>query len=105
MEAAATAYVLLALLLPILVGGEKNNMPAVLQKDDSVPERASSALVICSDGCFKQLEFGATRREMALKTAEQGWLLSVAKLPKCCVLPIIAEDGFRFPSPGYYEEI
>ena len=29
--------------------------------------------------------------------------MQVAKLPGCCVLPIIAEDGFRFPSPSYYE--
>ena len=32
-QAAATAYVLLALIVPKLVGGQKNNMPAVLQKD------------------------------------------------------------------------
>jgi hypothetical protein len=31
-QAAATAYVLLALIVPKLVGGQKNNMPAVLQK-------------------------------------------------------------------------
>jgi len=92
MEAAATAYVLLGLVVPKLVGGERNNMPAVLQKGRSVSETAVSALVICSDGCFKQPEFG-------------DWLLHVAKLPNCCVLPIIAEDGFRFPSPSYYEEI
>lgn len=92
MEAAATAYVLLALIVPKLVGGQKNNMPAVLQKDRSVPDTVCSALVICSDGCFKQFQFG-------------DWLMQVAKLPGCCVLPIIAEDGFRFPSPSYYEEI
>ena len=34
----------------------------------------------------------------------EDWLMQVAKLPDCCVLPIIAEDGFRFPSPSYYEE-
>ncbi|CAK9101557.1 40S ribosomal protein S6 [Durusdinium trenchii] len=92
MEAAATAYVLLGLIVPKLVGGQKNNMPAVLQKDRSVPNSACSALVICSEGCFKQFQFG-------------DWLMQVAKLPDCCVLPIIAEDGFRFPSPSYYEEI
>ena len=32
MEAAATAYVLLGLIVPKLMGGQKNNMPAVLQK-------------------------------------------------------------------------
>ena len=31
-KAAATAYVLLGLVVPKLVGGERNNMPAVLQK-------------------------------------------------------------------------
>ena len=31
-KAAATAYVLLGLIVPKLVGGQKNNMPAVLQK-------------------------------------------------------------------------
>jgi len=31
-KAAATAYVLLALIVPKLVGGQRNNMPAVLQK-------------------------------------------------------------------------
>ena len=92
MEAAATAYVLLALIVPKLVGGQRNNMPAVLQKDRSVPSTAVSALVICSDGCFKQFQFG-------------DWLMQVAQLSGCCVLPIIAEDGFRFPSPSYYEEI
>ena len=59
MEAAATAYVLLALVVPKLVGGQKNNMPAVLQKDRPVPDSVCSALVICSDGCFKQFQFGA----------------------------------------------
>lgn len=37
-------------------------------------------------------------------TATKDWLMQVAKLPGCCVLPIIAEDGFRFPSPSYYED-
>ncbi|CAL1154799.1 unnamed protein product [Cladocopium goreaui] len=90
MEAAATAYVLLGLMVPKLVGAERNNMPTVLQKGRPVSETATAALVICSDGCFKQLEFAE-------------WLLQVAHLPDCCVLPIIAEDGFRFPSPSYYE--
>ena len=31
-QAAATAYVLLGLIVPKLVGAERNNMPAVLQK-------------------------------------------------------------------------
>lgn len=92
MEAAATAYVLLGLMVPKLVGAERNNMPTVLQKGRPVSETATAALVICSDGCFKQLEFAE-------------WLLQVAHLPDCCVLPIIAEDGFRFPSPSYYEEV
>lgn len=41
---------------------------------------------------------------LLLLAAPQDWLLHVAKLPNCCVLPIIAEDGFRFPSPSYYED-
>ena len=39
-----------------------------------------------------------------LSLISKDWLMQVAKLPGCCVLPIIAEDGFRFPSPSYYEE-
>ncbi|CAJ1362423.1 unnamed protein product, partial [Effrenium voratum] len=92
MEAAATAYVLLGLIVQKLMGGQKNNMPAVLQKDKAVPSTAVSALVICSDGCFKSFQF-----------AER--LLAVARMSGCCVLPIIAEDGFRFPAQTYYEEI
>lgn len=34
----------------------------------------------------------------------KDWLMQVAQLSGCCVLPIIAEDGFRFPSPSYYED-
>lgn len=51
------------------------------------------------DAALRKLPFA-----LLLLAAPQDWLLHVAKLPNCCVLPIIAEDGFRFPSPSYYED-
>jgi len=93
MEAAATAYILLGLVVTKLMGGTKNNMPTVLQKDRStVPPTACSCMVICSDGCFKSFQFA-------------DWMMQVAGLEGCCVLPIIAEDGFRFPAQSFYDEL
>ena len=33
-------------------------------QDRSVPDSACSALVICSDGCFKQFQFGVARHQL-----------------------------------------
>lgn len=92
MEAAATAYILLGLVVSKLMGGQKHNQPTVLQKERSVPKNATAALVICSDGCFKSFQFAE-------------WMLQVAMLEGCCVLPIIAEDGFRFPAQTFYDDL
>jgi len=92
MEAAATAYILLALIVPKLIGSSRNSMPHVLQKDRPLPSSAISALVVCSDGCFRS-------NEMA------RWLLQVSRIEACSILPIIAEDGFRFPTQSFYDDL
>lgn len=33
-------------------------------QDRSVPDTVCSALVICSDGCFKQFQFGVARQSL-----------------------------------------
>lgn len=92
LEAAATAYIMLGLLLPKLVGGSHNSMPTVLKKDQKMPKSATSALMICSEGCFRSADVASN-------------LLAVKDLKTCCILPIIAEDGFRFPSQAFYEDL
>lgn len=67
-------------------------MPAVLTKGAPLPATTATVLMICSEGCFRSVEVAS-------------WLLSVIKLEKCCVLPIIAEDGFRFPSQAFYDDL
>ena len=91
-QAAATAYILLALIVPKLIGASKNSMPQVLQKDRDLPLSAVSALVVCSDGCFRSSEMAK-------------WLLQVSQIDSCAILPIIAEDGFRFPTQSFYEDL
>jgi len=92
MEAAATAYILLALIVPKLMGASSNSMPQVLQQSRDLPPTAKSALVICSDGCFRSCEMAQ-------------WLLQVSQIDSCAILPIIAEDGFRFPTQSFYGDL
>eukprot|EP00439_Symbiodinium_sp_Y106_P032155 s4992_g3.t2 len=92
MEAAATAYILLALIVPKLMGASSNSMPQVLQQSRDLPPTAKSALVICSDGCFRSCEMAQ-------------WLLQVSQIDSCAILPIIAEDGFRFPTQSFYDDL
>jgi len=91
-EATATAYILLSLILPKLMGSSGNNTPTVLMKGQSLPKTATSALMICSEGCFRSADVAS-------------WLLAVKDLELCCILPIIAEDGFRFPSQAFYDDL
>jgi len=91
-EAVATAYILLDLILPKLAGSHRDSMPAVLTKGAPLPATTATVLMICSEGCFRSVEVAS-------------WLLTVIKLEKCCVLPIIAEDGFRFPSQAFYDDL
>ena len=92
LEAAATAYILLALIVPKLMGASSNSMPQVLQQSRDLPPTAKSALVICSDGCFRSCEMAQ-------------WLLQVSQIDSCAILPIIAEDGFRFPTQSFYGDL
>jgi len=88
-ESASTAYVLLGLLVPMLVGA---GMPVVLQKEEPLPRSAKAVLMICSEGCFRSPDVASS-------------LLQILAVPSCSILPIIAEDGFRFPSQAYYDDL
>ena len=33
------------------------------------------------------------------------WLLQVSQIDSCAILPIIAEDGFRFPTQSFYDDL
>eukprot|EP00913_Durusdinium_trenchii_P025622 g24049.t1 len=57
-----------------------------------VPPTVQSVLLICSDGCFSSLNIAR-------------WLLEVLQVATCSLLPIIAEDGFRFPSDSFYDQL
>ncbi|CAE7337311.1 RPS6 [Symbiodinium natans] len=91
MEAAATAFVLLGLVRKkVMASG--GAVPHVLMKEKKVPPSVKAVLLICSDGCFHSAQVAA-------------WLLQVLTVKNCALLPIIAEDGFRFPSESFYDQL
>ena len=92
MEAAATAFVLLGLIRKKVMTGVAGSVPTVLMKKQTITRDAKSVLLICSEGCFNS-------RQVA------EWLLQVRQAEQCALLPIIAEDGFRFPSQSTYDQL
>jgi len=89
-EATSTAYTLEKLLLP-LCGGDPEKAPRVLSASDEVPLGAKKVLIVCSNECFKT----APLVRQILQASEN----------ECYMLPIVAEDAFRFPTQDFWDEV
>lgn len=89
-EAVASACVLQFLLMP-LTSSDAKHMPAVLYSEDSISPDATTFLVMCTNGLLQ------------CPTVLQA-LLEGAKL-HAAALPVIAEEGFRFPTPQLFDMV
>lgn len=89
-EAIATAFVLEKLILPF-VGSESEKLPRVLSDSEDVPPAAKKVLVVCSNGCFQN--------PMLCKRIMQ------ASENESYILPIVAEDAFRFPTSEFWDDM
>lgn len=89
-EAVAAAFILQALLRPLLLN--RLMLADVLKEDMEVPQDTRAALMVCSDLCF-------------LSGQVQSWLLQASRIPTCYMIPIIADDNFLVPSPSFFTEL
>ena len=87
MEAVATAYVLKLLLIPRLAHNLEL-VPDVVGAD--IPSVVQTILIICTDGAFQQ--------------PHMLRVLMVAGAHGAKNVPILANDGFRFPTKDFLED-
>ncbi|CAE8619797.1 unnamed protein product [Polarella glacialis] len=88
MEAVATALVLQLMVSPLLVslGGM---VPYIMAADEEAMPTVQIIVMICSQGCFANPDIASVLVSSAARSLT--------------VLPIIAEDAFRFPTKDFYE--
>jgi len=87
-EAASAAHMLEKVLLP-LRGNGAEKAPRVLSASDEVPLGAKKVLVACSNECFKN----APLIRQILQASEN----------ECHMIPVVAEDAFRFPTQDFWD--
>jgi len=90
MEAVATALVLQLMVSPLLVslGGM---VPYIMAADEEAMPTVQILVMICSQGCFANPDITKVLVSSAARRLK--------------VLPVIAEDGFRFPTQDFYDEV
>lgn len=89
-EAVAAAFILQALLRPLLLN--QLMLPDVIKEEASLPLETRCALMVCSDLCF-------------LSGQVQAWLLQASRIPSCYMIPVIADDNFLVPSPSFFTDL
>eukprot|EP00931_Biecheleriopsis_adriatica_P044683 TRINITY_DN25583_c0_g1_i1.p1 TRINITY_DN25583_c0_g1~~TRINITY_DN25583_c0_g1_i1.p1 ORF type:complete len:569 (+),score=66.70 TRINITY_DN25583_c0_g1_i1:204-1709(+) len=88
-ESVATALVLCKMVAP-LTTQDPSLAPRFLPKDEDVPQTVKTCIFILSNGAFFEPSFVKA-------------MLQAARM-ESMVLPIIAQDGFRFPGKAFLEE-
>lgn len=89
MESCACALILVKLLLPHMAH-QPHWTPHVLPPDQELPTSASMLLILCTAE--------ALQRPFLLRVVQK------AAMQKCQYVPILADEGFRFPSKGFLED-
>jgi len=89
-EASSTAYVLEKLLLPHM-HHQSDLMPRVLPETEDLPSTVSHVILICSRGCFRN----ANVVRMLLQASNLG----------ACVIPVVSEEAFRFPTEPFFADM
>ncbi|CAE8615626.1 unnamed protein product [Polarella glacialis] len=90
MEAVATALVLQLMVSPLLISSG-GMVPYIMTANEEAMPTVQIIVVICSQGCFGNPDIA---RVLVFSAARS-----------LTVLPIIAEDGFRFPTKDFYDEV
>lgn len=90
MESLATALVLCKLLAPLTMH-DSSVMPVILPATERLPVTTKTCIFILSNGMFFNLQF-------------IGTLVEAAKL-ETEYIPVIMEDGFRFPTKALIQEL
>ncbi|CAE8595498.1 unnamed protein product [Polarella glacialis] len=90
MEAVATALVLQLMVSPLVLSSG-GMVPYIMTANEEAMPTVQIVVVICSQGCFGNPDIA----RVLVSSAARG----------LTVLPIIAEDGFRFPTKDFYDEI
>ncbi|CAE8629313.1 unnamed protein product [Polarella glacialis] len=89
-EAVATALVLQLMVSPLLVSLE-GMVPYIMAADEEAMPTVRILVVICSQECFANPDINKVLVSSAARRLK--------------VLPVIAEDGFRFPTQDFYDEV
>ncbi|CAE8690050.1 unnamed protein product [Polarella glacialis] len=90
MEAVATALVLQLMVSPLLMSSG-GMVPYIMTANEEAMPTVQIIVVICSQGCFGNPDIARVLVSSAARSLT--------------VLPIIAEDGFRFPTKDFYDEV
>jgi len=90
MEAVATALVLQLMVSPLLISSG-GMVPYIMTANEEAMPTVQIIVVICSQGCFGNPDIARVLVSSAARSLT--------------VLPIIAEDGFRFPTKDFYDEV
>ncbi|CAE8680241.1 unnamed protein product [Polarella glacialis] len=90
MEAVATALVLQLMVSPLLISSG-GMVPYILTANEEAMPTVQIIVVICSQGFFGNPDIARVLVSSAARSLT--------------VLPIIAEDGFRFPTKDFYDEV
>jgi len=91
-EAEAAAFILMDLLIPRMNKAERCSLPTVLKEGADLPATTMTALLICTEGCFKCPQIAR-------------WILQLGESPSWSLVPIIAEDRFMVPSAGFFDDL
>ncbi|CAE8593379.1 unnamed protein product [Polarella glacialis] len=90
MEAVATALVLQLMVSPLVLSSG-GMVPYIMTANEEAMPTVQIIVVICSQGCFGNPDIARVLVSSAARSLT--------------VLPIIAEDGFRFPTKDFYDEV
>ncbi|CAE8711814.1 unnamed protein product [Polarella glacialis] len=90
MEAVATALVLQLMVSPLLISSG-GMVPYIMTANEEAMPTVQIIVVICSQGCFGNQDIASVLVSSAARSLT--------------VLPIIAEDSFRFPTKDFYDEV